>query len=1139
MRKILLHVVSTWLAFQTPAFAQVVINEICPANADVRHDPDFFNFSPWVELFNSGTTNVNVGGYFLTDDATQTSKWVIPAGVSIPAKQYLLIWCDQKDTGLHTNFSLDSEGERLLLLNPAQQIVDQITFPQQYTNISFGRISDGGTNWSYLADPTPLAPNVSVTATTQQAKPSLSLPPGRYSSSTSVSLSAEVGSEIRYTLDGSEPTRSSFLFTGPITISQTRTLKARAFGGSKLPSQTTSATYFINEHAFSLPIVSISTKPAYLWNDQIGIYTNGTNGIPGNCQGNPVNWNQDWSRHASFELFDKNGTRKFQQPVDIKINGGCSRNNPQKSFAIRARDKYGSNVMEQKFFSTKRHESYGGFALRNSGNDFNVTMFRDALMQSLTIGQMDVDHLAYEPAAFYLNGEYWGIQNIREKVDGDYIEANYGIKKQDIDLLELWGNPLEGTSDAYTNYLATLSSMDLTSSSAFAFIDSKIDVQEYINYVTTQIYVGNTDWPGNNIKFWRHRSPQGKFRWILFDLDFGFELFNFWSYATHPTLDFATDPDSGVGWPNPPWATQHLRLLLQNPEFKNRFIQTLTTARNTVFQPQRIHQFINDFQQKIGAEMPYHKQRWGGDMDGWNFEIQRLRDFAVHRHQFMGQHIKDFFSLPEQIYLSVLTSSTGTARLNGITLEQPLLAGEYCKGVPYQLEPLPSPGYSFKHWIVRQQDVTSVSLIAQNQSWKYYDAGNLPALDWNTGSYADQTWSQGNAQLGYGDGDEQTIVDFGSNPSNKYITTYFRKQFTVTDASALTTLQGAVLFDDGVVVYVNGTEVYRNNLPAGMIGYSTLANQAIAVENTFHTFLIPPSILVDGQNTVAIEIHQNAVTSSDISFDFTLSALQAGNQQETVVTEQNLKSIAFTNVEIEAVFEEATEIEGLVINEISASNNSVPDEFGGTDDWIELYNNGSQPIELGNLFVSDNLRSRLKYQIPSGTGQTKLAPGSYVLLWADKQTGQGPLHLHFQLSSEGEEVGIYQLIGNNVITLDETEFPSLNSTLTFARIPNGTGPFLPNLLPTPYQENKYVTGLDPETDFQLSVFPNPTDGTVHIQCQEEIQEIRVFNMIGTKLLEKAPKTRELEISLVNQAGGLYFLQIRLSNQTKVIKIIRN
>lgn len=1122
------------------AHAQVVINEICPANADGMYDPNFYNFSSWVELYNAGSSNVSVGGYHLSDDLGEKTKWTIPAGTIIPTKGYLLIWCDDLNTGLHTNFSLDSDGEELVLSNASAVIVDQITFPEQYTNIAYGRVGNGAATWAYLPSPTPKANNSTESASELLDEPVFGLTPRRYSGSQQVSLqhgNPEV--TIRYTTDGSEPTASSNLYTTPISVGSTRTVKAKAFRQGYIPSKTISGTYFIGEHAFTLPVVSISTKTTYLWDNLIGIYTDGTNGIPGNCRNDRVNWNQDWDRHATFEYFEPDGSRQLEQQVDIRIGGACSRGMPQKSFVIKARDKYGKKTFDGKFFQTKEVDEFGGFMLRNSGNDFNVTMFRDALMQSLTIGQMDVDYMAYQPAIFYLNGAYWGIQNLREKIDADYIESNYGFKKDEIDLLETYENAIEGTPDAYVSYKNTLLSMDRTTPEAFEFIDDNIDVQEYINYLVAEIYYCNTDWPGNNMKFWRPRSAGGKFRWILWDTDFGFALYQDSSYPTHPTLNFATDPDNS-DWPNPAWSTLHIRMVLENPEFRSRFIQTMNTAMNTTFAPDRVVRIINEFHDRIRTEMPYHKQRWGGSMSGWEYEVQRLRDFAFARNTFMRQHVASFFGLGESVAMTITTTpaAAGTFKLNNVVADEPLDNSSYFRGLPYQVEPVAATGYRFKEWKIQKREATTVPLIASSDTWKYFDLGTLPGANWAQASFNDAAWAQGPAQLGYGDGDEQTVVGYGPDVNNKYITTYFRKTFVVDDITNLGSISANLLIDDGAVVYLNGMEVYRNNMPAGPITNTTVATQAVSIENSWVPFTIAEGLLQQGVNVLAVEVHQNGGTSTDISFDLSMNTVRIGNETEETTDVPLVSDVAYTDVILEATFEpDDRTITDLVINEINAKPSDVKDPAGDAEDWIELYNAGTETIDLAGLYITDNLSQKKKHLLKAGTGdEMVLESGAYKVLWADEEPGEGVDHLSFKLSAEGEAVGLYQELDGVIHALDEVAFGEQPGEGSWSRIPNITGPFKFTAQPTPNEANALVTGVWEEGRF--GVYPNPVTFGLQIHSPTPIERAELIDSYGRTVRIFPEVQPDAWLPMENITPGLYLLRIQSAGKWKLLKIVK-
>jgi hypothetical protein len=1137
MRKILV-LGSLILIILVKANAQVVINEVCPTNGDINYDPQFYNFSGWIELYNKGNSSVNVGGYFLSNDPANKFMWQIPGGTSIGAKGYLLIWCDEKYTGLHTNFKLDADGEQILLSTSNSSTVDNLTFPSQYINISYGRTTDGATTMGYLSKVTPGSANSYDDASEVLADVVFAKEAGRYSGTQSLSLShPQSGVTIRYTLNGAEPTLVSPSFSAALSVNKTMTVKAKAFKAGMLPSNTITKTYFINEHTFTLPVISLSMAPNYLWDNVYGIYTDGTNGALGNCVFSPKNWNQDWSRHGVFEYYKESGSKWFDQSLDIRIGGGCSRGQPQKSFAIKARDEYGNNAVDYPLFASKEIYKYGAFNLNNSGNDFNVTMFRDALLQSLVVDEMDIDYLAYQPSVLYLNGEYWGIQNLREKIDADFIEANYGIDKTDLDLIETYGNALEGTPDAYQSYLQTLQGMNMNDPASFAFIDSHIDVQEFINYLVTEIYYANTDWPGNNMKFWRQRSTNGKFRWILWDLDFGFGLYSNASYSTHPTLYFATDPNSGVFWPNPPESTLHIRLVLQNPVFRTRFIQTMLTAINTTFKPSRVIDVIDSFQTRISAEMPYHKQRWYGNMGDWNYEVQRMRDFATERNPYMVQHTADFFGLSERVNIRVEAnpSNASAFNFNGVTTDE--VEVTYFKGVPYDLKPLAKRGFLFKEWKITERESSQITMITKGGTWKYFDQGSLPAANWQTENFNDNIWQQGFAELGYGDGDEATTVSYGADAGNKYITTYFRKKITVADTVGLGDLTASIRVDDGAVVYLNGLEIYRINMPGGTVDNSTLA-LGTPSETAFNPFVIVKGLIKPGQNTIAVELHQNTANSSDISFDFDLYGTKTGNVIQTTSILPVIADTAYSDVIIEAMFDEVPITNyNIVINEFNATRSGAQDEFRETEDWIEVFNAGTEEINLNGLYLTDNFSNKTKFKITESVpGQMQLSPGGYKVFFADEQTEQGPFHLNFKLSGDGEQIGLYYKEDQSILMYDTTFFGFQKEDYSFARIPNGTGPFKATIAMTPGSENMYKE----ITPLTVGVYPNPTDSHVTIVSEDQISTIAIYDLMGKQIRKfdiQSPQT-VFDVDMESFNSGLYIITVASGSRTASSKVVK-
>lgn len=1119
-----------FLLVTTASSAQVVLNEVCPGNADIVYDPDFFNFSSWVELTNTSSSSVNIGGFYLSDDQNNPLKWRVPANTTIPANGFIIFWCDSENTGRHTNFTLDSDGEDVVVSNCQGQLMDKITYPKQFTNIAYGRTTNGIGSWAYLSVPTPGTGNNALAASQQLAKPKFSVTGGRYSGTIQLSFThGKAGAEIRYTTDGSEPVASSPLFTSPIPLSQTITIKAKAFLAGFLPGETETQTYFINEHVFSLPVISISMRPEYLYDNTIGIYVEGTNGVPGYCNGNAVNWNQDWDRHAVFEYYDKDGNRLFNQSVDVRIGGNCSRNQPQKSFAIKARDKYGSNIMNYKFFDNKSINQFGALMLRNSGNDFNVTMFRDAFMQFLPVGQMDVDYMDYQPAILYLNGQYMGIQNLREKIDADFFESNYNVDKDNLDLIETWDeNALEGSAAGYVNYKNTLAGMNRTTQAAYDFIDQHIDIQEYINYLVCEIYFANTDWPGNNMKYWRDASVNGKFRWVLWDTDFGFYLVG---DPAHPTLNFATATD-GPGWPNPPWSTEHIRFVLENPMFRARFIQTMNTALNTTFDPDRIIGIVNQFQTRIAQEMPYHKARWWGDMNSWNWEVQRLRDFATARTPFMRQHMAEFFGLNETVNISTaVTQGQGKLKLNGVTAAADATQ-TYFKNVPVKIEPVPDLGYAFKEWKIKKRQSQFVSLITTGDSWKYFDQGSMP-VNWNTQAFNDALWSENNAQLGYGEGDEATVVSYGPDGNNKFTTTYFRKTFSIADTVGLSQLTGSILVDDGAVIYLNGVEMTRMTMPGGAITYSTFALDG-TIEGAYTAFTIPKGIIKPGSNVLAVEVHQINASSSDLSFDLSLSSVRLGSETIETSTAPIQLDTALSDISYEAAFEPfGTIINNIVINEISTTPSALLDNNGEAEDWIELYNAGSQAVDLAGLYLTDNLNTPTRYQLQAGAGT--LQPGSYKVLWADEDVSQGADHLGFKLSNDGEAVALNQKLGENIHLIDQYVYAEQLTEGSFSRIPNATGPFTFTKVSTPDALNEIITGFEND-ELTISVYPNPVKDYLTIESPKPI-DVLLSDCLG-RSVQEFKNVSQQQLSLLNNPPGIYILRLKSGNRLKTLKIIK-
>ncbi len=680
---------------------ELFINEFMASNAATIDDPDFRDDSDWLEIYNAGDSVIQLQGFFLSDDLDEPFKWQIPIKFTLRPKKCTIFWADGKNTGRHTNFKLSKDGEQISLFAPNGSLLDTLSFGFQQTDISSGRYPDGSKNWYYFKEPTPGLPNDSKGFQGFVLLPQFSLQAGFYNDSQTVEIiSDDPTATIRFTRDGSLPDENSETYSSPILIDTTTVLRAHGFKDGYIPSTTITNSYFIDE-SISLPVVSIATAPANLWDDELGIYVAGTNGITGYCSRTAKNWNRDWERLVSLELFEENGTRGFHINAGMKIGGGCTRKYPQKTLAIYVRTKYGTGQINYKFFDDKSITSFNNIILRNFGQDFYRTLFRDLMMQSLIKDRMDVDWQAGQPAVVFLNGVYWGIHNIREKHNEHYFESNYDLNPKKIDILFGNASVKQGSPDHYKNMINFIKSNDIAINENYQYIATQMDINNYIDYQIAEIYFANFDWPANNQKYWRSQTSDGKWRWIIFDLDLGFGAHSNGQYDTN-TLENAST-ENGQYYSNPPWSTFLFRSLLKNQSFRNEFIQRFVIHLSTTFKLQRVLPFIDRFKNKIAQEVPRHNTKWQDSMsfgNSWEELIDVLRQFARKRPDFVRIHLENKFDLNTPVKLSITKNDSlaGKILANGVEIQNNTYEIIVFKNIPIKFTAVPAKGYHFVQW---------------------------------------------------------------------------------------------------------------------------------------------------------------------------------------------------------------------------------------------------------------------------------------------------------------------------------------------------------------------------------------------------------------------------------------------------------
>lgn len=601
------------------------------------------------------------------------------------------------DKSLHTNFKITADGENIYLFDnngTRLDCTDSIPLP---TDISYGRSGSNINKWVYFSKPTPGALNTTTGYDSISSEAVVfSLPGGKYSSSIMVALSCASGADIYYTTDGTDPDESSTKYINGFTVSKSQTIKAITSDSALLMLYPSVQTYIIESRDFNLPIFSISTDPYNLFDYNYGILETGPNAETADPHYGANYW-MDWERPVHLEYFDKDGNKLFETNAGTKVFGAYSRMNAQKSMAFYARKAYGAKSFKYPFFEERNIEKYKSFIIRNSGNDWAYTAFRDAMMTHLLEG-VDIDYQAYQPVIIYINGEYWGILNMREKINEDYLENNHpSVDADNVDILEGNTDVVEGSAYHYNLMMDYIQSNDMASSVVYDSVCQLMDIDNFMEYMLAEIYFDNTDWPGNNIKYWRPQTATGKWRWLLFDTDFGFSLYNLYNYQNN-TLEFATATD-GASWPNPPWSTLLLRSLLKNSTFEHDFINRFADRINTNFEPTRVVNIIDSLESRINDEIPYHIAKWNHMYD-YEGSVQNMLAFAQYRPTYMRSYIKSFFSLKALVNLTVDTDnkSMGTVNVNILTLTDFPWTGKYFNGNSVTISAVAKPGYDFDHW---------------------------------------------------------------------------------------------------------------------------------------------------------------------------------------------------------------------------------------------------------------------------------------------------------------------------------------------------------------------------------------------------------------------------------------------------------
>lgn len=662
----------------------VVINEFMSSNFNFYADEDG-DYSDWIELYNKGSETVDLAGYHISDNPANLYRWEFPTYQLEPGG-FLIIFASGKDRSdgpyFHTNFSISKSGEPLFLLRTDNVIVDSWPAIALAGNQSYGCVSDGAFNRCHFSSPSPGSSNATGTPFHNQSSfLAFSHDQGFYAHNFDLSITSP-GSEasIHFTRDGSDPTLFDSILNGPLHISSLNNvpnsismiptnvaetwydrgwkapdgqvqkavvIKAQAWQNGVPTSPVYTKTYFvgpgIQERYQGVPVISIVTDSLNLFDYERGIYVPGLQHdirpdiAPEYGHGNFNERGSTWERPAHMSLFENDGSVGLSQNVGVRIHGGMSRIWPIKSLRLYARDVYGEETMDYRFFPEKDTENFSTILLRNSGNDFLTTYFTDAL-SSVLLGDMDLERQNYRPAVVFINGEYWGVHNLRQRMDEHYLHEEKGASPGLIDMVENWEYTTAGSGDDFYELMAYVAENDLSVDAHYRHVTDQIDIRNFIDYYVAKQYIAVKDWPGNNIVAWRSIDTGNKWRWLYYDNDEAFvdASFNSVNHAMYSSDLHVHHTEASV---------LLFDKLFDNNTFRRLYLRNFEYHMRHTFHPDRLRFHIDSLSEQIAPLMEEHIARWGfpSSKTAWEKHVDDMRSFAIERPCQILSFLQEYF----------------------------------------------------------------------------------------------------------------------------------------------------------------------------------------------------------------------------------------------------------------------------------------------------------------------------------------------------------------------------------------------------------------------------------------------------------------------------------------------------------------
>lgn len=1051
-------------------------------------------------------------------------------------------WLTLGSTFLETNFKISNDGETIYLSDPSGNILDQKFTGYMNYNHALARIPDAA-SWCITADISPGSTNnVALCTGGYEPGPVFSLAPGFYTGSQIIEItSPSATAEIHYTIDGSHVEISSPLYTGPITIDSNIVVSAKCFStGTLLPSPMVKNTYLLDEGEFSINVISISTDPGSLWDNDTGIYVFGDTYEEWYPYFGANFW-EPWERLAHVSYFDTDGNMLFEHQMMLEIHGGWSRAEDKKSFRLDFKNTLDGDLNFPLFPDKPEVNVFNNINLRNGGQHVWYSMIQDSYLARV-MRKTHIDYEAYNPVHVFLNGSYWGLYEVREKADEHFAESNYGIDADDIDMMNGW-TTLAGSDTGFVNMYYWLMNHAADDSAFYNYFEQQVDVKNYVDYYLGEIYYQNVDfggayWGQNNIKFYRDRNG-GKWRHIMYDMDGAMGWFGGTVWDNY--IDIIRDPAS------PSMNSQIFDKMLDNATFRNYFINRFADLINTIWQNENMEAEMTAMRNQLINAIPRTADRWGPPYDAltWIEYTQWILDYNADRIGPARSQIISSFDLNAQrtITLQVSPPEAGYIQISTIIPTALPWEGVYFEDVPLTITAIPNPGYTFSHWsavdvipddAASDQSVTVFLNSDDTFEANFTGAAAEPEIIVTEINYNSESTSES--------GDWFEIYNNGSD-------TLEISGWQVSDATGVNALRIPVstrMAPGDYLVLSNDTETFAAMYPD--------------VENAIGD--LPFKLNNAGDRVLLTAL--NGDTVCDVAFaDSALWPEGADGSGRTLelreyTGDQNDPANWFDGCMFGSPGMAYFPCdEKIVFSEINYNSAETAD----AGDWVEILNTSDAVLQLGLWKFADKNDS-LVYQFPPGTVLTegsRLVLTNNALLFQAIHDDTEPLATDFMfgLDASGDllrlydDKGVIQFAmqysdtapwpeeadgGGKTLELSDINGVMNDASNWFAGCPGGS----PGMAYDP--DCGVVDGIGIPAPF-MAVFPNPADDYCLVELRNAANgayDLELLDVLGNTLWRIAGVTSGQYVIQRNALpAGMYFLSLRNDNDVHTERIIFN